>query len=223
MKRFGLCMVLLICGVAIFAKNAKLTLVVSGKTIYSEYDENCSEILLSDIKGEISKISGLEGFHKLGKIVFDSVSFSKNMHFEKKTSGVKVLVMNFCSFYSLYFLRDLPSLEAVYAPFSATRFTPIYEIDLSANRNLVFFFITQMQRNTKFKRIKALPPSLEVFGASDAIFDMSNLRDLRDAGGGKLIFGLNEYTAEKVSEQGLEFANPATYQTYDQRYHLGMK
>ena len=131
--------------------------------------------------------------------------------------------MKFCSFYSLDFLTHLPSLEAVYAPFSITRFTPLYEIDLTKSEKLVFFYMTHMQRNIQFKRIKALPPSLEVFSTTDAIFDMDNLRTLRDVGGGKLIYGLDSYTAKKVADQGLEFAVPATYQKYDKIYHLGMK
>jgi len=223
MKKTGICLMIFLCGLSVFAKNVKVTLVADGKSNSLEFNENCTEITLSSVNGLISEISGLENFPRLEKLVCYNISFARNMHFAQKVSGVKVLVLQFCSFDDLDFLRDLPSLEAVSAPASATKFSPAYEIDFSENQHLAFFFLTHSQRNFKFKRIKALPPSMEVFSTPDALFDMSNLRALRDAGGGKLVFDFYEPIAEKLAGQGLEFATAETYAKYNQKYNLGMK
>ena len=168
---------------------------------------------------ELEKAIDLTDVHK---IVFEQCTFSDgDKTVLSSADAVTVIIMKNCTLKTLDFLSAFPSLEAVYAPHVVLMFPDEYEVDLSDCKNLVFIDMFEMNFHITFSRIKALPPSLEVFAMYDARFDWTNLPELQEKNP-RLKFSLPIDEAEWKAK-GVCFTTFEDMQAAEKKYHLGLK
>jgi len=183
-----------------------------------------NRVTVSKFSGKLSALEKIQGIEGAESIVFENADFGQSVLPKKfRMENVKTVILKSCKVSNLDFLGLFPGVKAVSSEQTATLFPEDYEIDLSSCENLVFFYMFHMNFNVKFKRIKALPRSMKVFYVPDAIFDMSNLKELQKEGKGKPLFGLSSAARKELAGKKIFFASRQDLSNYNYAYKLGLK
>lgn len=183
-----------------------------------------NRVTVSKFAGKFSALEKIQGIGEAESIVFENADFRQSTLPKKfRLENIKTVILKSCTVTNLDFLGMFPGVKAVSSEQTATLFPEDYEIDLSSCENLTFFYMFHMNFNVKFKRIKALPRSMKIFYMPDAIFDMSNLRELQKEGKGKPAFGLSSAARKELAGKKIRFASLQDLSNYNYAYKLGLK